>query len=314
MTRACRILLLAALACVLPAARGELHAAPPADRAGVAAARHILERVLGPRAASFDLRLVPAQDSLDLFEVEARGGCVSVRGSSPVALVRVPTITCGMPVAAWCRGAARTSICLVCSPRWRVCACRRRTGSGSISTSVRLGTRPCGGTGRGGSARSTGWRFTVSICPWLWLGRRASGSGSGSLSASRATACGRSLSAPPSSRGNGWETSTATRDPSRRRGSTARSSCRRGFLAGSELGMTPIVPAFSGFVPDTFRRRFPSERVSEHARWSSLPDSDRTFALVPGSSMFQEIGKRFIAEYHRTFGPCSLPGGFVQRA
>ncbi len=72
-----------------------------------------------------------------------------------------------------------------------------------------------------------------------------------------------------------------------------------------ELGMTPIVPAFSGFVPDTFRRRFPSERVSEHARWSSLPDSDRTFALVPGSSMFQEIGKRFIAEYHRTFGPCS---------
>ena len=72
-----------------------------------------------------------------------------------------------------------------------------------------------------------------------------------------------------------------------------------------ELGMTPVVPAFSGFVPEAFRRRYPAERVSEHAHWSSLPDSDRTFALVPGSSMFQQIGERFIAAYRRTFGPCS---------
>ncbi len=71
-----------------------------------------------------------------------------------------------------------------------------------------------------------------------------------------------------------------------------------------ELGMTPIVPAFSGFVPPAFHRKFPQEPVFENVNWSGLSADVKTFALTPGSAMFKDIGERFIKEYRRTFGPC----------
>ena len=69
------------------------------------------------------------------------------------------------------------------------------------------------------------------------------------------------------------------------------------------LGMKPVVPAFSGFVPATFKRLHPDASVYDLAEWGEFPENQRTHILSPSSPLFREIGRRFIAEYRRMFGP-----------
>jgi len=305
MIRIGRVLLLAALQCAALTARGEHRAVPGVDRAGAAAARHVLERVLGPRASSFDLRLIPARDSMDVFEVEARGGRVSVRGTSPVALVRGAyqylRSACHCMVS-WSGSHIALPGDLPAMPRLRVQTPYRFRQYFNICAfgyttvwwdwprwereidwmalhGINMPLAMVGQTGvwqrvweSFGIPRDSLQAFFVgpAFLPWHWMGNINRHEG-----------------------------------PLPQAWIDRQEQLQKKILGRiRELGMTPVVPAFSGFVPDGFRRRFPAERASEHARWSSLPDSDRTFALVPGSSVFQEIGARFIAEYRRTFGPC----------
>ena len=306
MTRSCRVLLPAALLCALLAGRSELRAAPGADRAGVAAARHVLERVLGPRASSFDLRLIPARDSTDLFEVGARGGRVSVRGSSPVALVRgayhylrtachcmvswsgahidLPGVLPAMAserVQTPYRFRLYLNICAFgYTTVWWDWARWEREIDWMALHGINMPLAMVGQTGvwqriweSFGIPRDSLQTFFVgpAFLPWHWMGNIDRHEG-----------------------------------PLPQAWIDRQEQLQKRILGRMrDLGMTPVVPAFSGFVPGAFRRHFPAERVAEHARWSGLPDSDRTFALVPGSSMFQQIGERFIAAYRRTFGPCS---------
>lgn len=72
-----------------------------------------------------------------------------------------------------------------------------------------------------------------------------------------------------------------------------------------ELGMEPIVPAFSGHVPGAFRRVMPDAKVfvldADH--WAKMPRTDDTFVLSPAETdLFIQIGKRFIEEYRREYG------------
>jgi alpha-N-acetylglucosaminidase len=74
-----------------------------------------------------------------------------------------------------------------------------------------------------------------------------------------------------------------------------------------ELGMTPVVPTFSGYVPQGFKRVYPDARTFT-LLWSpeyqrSIPLQTVTFFLDPReSTLFKEIGRRFIQEYKREFG------------
>jgi alpha-N-acetylglucosaminidase len=77
-----------------------------------------------------------------------------------------------------------------------------------------------------------------------------------------------------------------------------------------ELGMTPIVPAFSGFVPESFKRVYPTARTFtllwawNPAQMRGMPRDTETFVLDPAESdKYKEIGRRFIQEYKREFGP-----------
>ncbi len=73
-----------------------------------------------------------------------------------------------------------------------------------------------------------------------------------------------------------------------------------------KLGMTPIVPGFAGHVPEAFLRIYPKVRTFT-LLWgggssAGLPRESRTFLLHPAEAeLFQEIGKRFITEYKREF-------------
>lgn len=74
-----------------------------------------------------------------------------------------------------------------------------------------------------------------------------------------------------------------------------------------ELGMTPIVPAFSGHVPDGFKRVYPDARTFT-LLWGggfrdTMPRLAKTFFLDPRhSDLFKEIGRRFIQAYNQEFG------------
>ena len=69
-----------------------------------------------------------------------------------------------------------------------------------------------------------------------------------------------------------------------------------------ELGMTPVVPAFSGFVPQALQRVRPSAELKKLHQWAGLDEKYGTFILSPLSPLFQEIGKKFIHEYIKMYG------------
>ncbi|HEY1578759.1 MAG TPA: alpha-N-acetylglucosaminidase [Terracidiphilus sp.] len=74
------------------------------------------------------------------------------------------------------------------------------------------------------------------------------------------------------------------------------------------LGMTPVAPAFSGFVPEGFKRVNPGARTSTvlwgDGAYVTMPRETKTFILHPGETeLYKQIGKAFIQEYKRVFGP-----------
>lgn len=68
------------------------------------------------------------------------------------------------------------------------------------------------------------------------------------------------------------------------------------------LGMYPIVPGFSGYVPKALKTIYPDVRLIAMKPWGGFPPKDGTFMLSPLSSHFAEIGRMFIREYRKLYG------------
>lgn len=66
-----------------------------------------------------------------------------------------------------------------------------------------------------------------------------------------------------------------------------------------ELGMTPILPAFSGHVPPTFKDKFPNAKVDKVSWEGRFADA---YVLDPDDPMFQKIGDMFMQEQDKAFG------------
>ncbi|MGN6417846.1 MAG: alpha-N-acetylglucosaminidase [Pseudobacter sp.] len=64
------------------------------------------------------------------------------------------------------------------------------------------------------------------------------------------------------------------------------------------LGMTPVLPAFTGHVPPAFKKKFPNANLKQ-TTWSKFP---AVSILDPEDPLFMEIGKNFIQEQTKTFG------------
>ncbi|WP_281336506.1 alpha-N-acetylglucosaminidase [Flavobacterium eburneipallidum] len=67
------------------------------------------------------------------------------------------------------------------------------------------------------------------------------------------------------------------------------------------LGMHPVVPAFSGYVPKAFAEKHPESKIKELKSWSG-GGFESTYLLDPNDPLFKELGKRFIAIYTRVYG------------
>jgi alpha-N-acetylglucosaminidase len=69
-----------------------------------------------------------------------------------------------------------------------------------------------------------------------------------------------------------------------------------------ELGMHPVVPAFSGYVPQALKSIYPDAKIISMKPWAGFPPSNGTYMLSPLSKHFVEIGKKFIQEYQKVYG------------
>lgn len=67
------------------------------------------------------------------------------------------------------------------------------------------------------------------------------------------------------------------------------------------LGMTPICPGFSGFVPPEIKRLYPSVKLVE-TTWGGR---FHNWMVLPDQQLFLTIGKMFIEEWEKEFGRCS---------
>ena len=70
------------------------------------------------------------------------------------------------------------------------------------------------------------------------------------------------------------------------------------LAAERSLGMTPILPAFTGHVPPSFQEKFPDAKVRT-TEWVNFPEVS---ILDPGEELFTQIGKMFIEEQVNLYG------------
>lgn len=67
----------------------------------------------------------------------------------------------------------------------------------------------------------------------------------------------------------------------------------------NDLGMTPILPAFGGYVPKAFAQKHPEARIYPMRPWEGFHE---TWWLDPADPLFAKIAARFIALYTETYG------------
>eukprot|EP01025_Chloroclados_australasicus_P015613 TRINITY_DN1751_c0_g3_i1.p1 TRINITY_DN1751_c0_g3~~TRINITY_DN1751_c0_g3_i1.p1 ORF type:complete len:793 (-),score=60.66 TRINITY_DN1751_c0_g3_i1:1460-3838(-) len=78
-----------------------------------------------------------------------------------------------------------------------------------------------------------------------------------------------------------------------------------------ELGIQPVVPGFSGFVPRAFRQKFPDVHVIESSNWCDFPSEFANVLLLdPQDPWFRKLGSMFISSYREIYG--QDPQGFYQ--
>jgi alpha-N-acetylglucosaminidase len=70
-----------------------------------------------------------------------------------------------------------------------------------------------------------------------------------------------------------------------------------------ELGMKPVLPAFSGHVPGGLKQKFPGAQIAQLKRWSSF---EGVHVLDPADPLFRKIGAAFVTEATRLYGTAHL--------
>lgn len=70
-----------------------------------------------------------------------------------------------------------------------------------------------------------------------------------------------------------------------------------------DLGMTPILPCFSGGVPQGFETAFPNARIVKNAKWQNFPDQwTNVNILSPLDPLYERMQRNFISKQQAAFG------------
>jgi alpha-N-acetylglucosaminidase len=78
---------------------------------------------------------------------------------------------------------------------------------------------------------------------------------------------------------------------------------RRILARERSLGMTPVLPAFSGGVPEALAKLHPSARFHRHGNWGGFePRYCCVLTLSPEDPLFRALGKAFVEEVMAAYG------------
>lgn len=270
-------------------------------RQELAGAQGVLGRVFGPDSERFELELDSSARDRDVFEVEARVGTVTVRATSPVALCRgayvyarsrchrqmtwsgdamqlpSPLPDCP-PLRSESRVANRHYLS-VCTFGYSACWWDWDRWERELDWMALHGVnQPLLLAGQEAVSRRVFLRLGLgereiadhfSGPAYLWWHRLGNLNGHmGPLS-------------------SGWIES--------------QENLQRKILdRARELGMRPIVPGFSGFVPAGLQRLRPAVRLMSAEPWAGF---EATTYIDPRCPAFVEIGRAYMDEYRRTYGP-----------
>lgn len=75
-----------------------------------------------------------------------------------------------------------------------------------------------------------------------------------------------------------------------------------------ELGIRPVLPAFSGHVPAELARIYPDAPIKELKPWEHFPEDCACSLLDPMSELFAEIQKKFITKQTEIYGTDHIYG------
>jgi alpha-N-acetylglucosaminidase len=265
------------------------------------AARGLLNRLIPEHAHRFLLETIDAQDGLDVFEIEATGGTVTLRGSSGVALASA--LNWYLREYAHCNvslcgsqlnlpdplPAVPEKVRIVTPFKYRYCfnfCCFSYSMAWwdwdqwerVIDWMALHGvTMPLAVTGQEATWQSVyrGFgltdeeigRFFVgpAFLPFGWMGCM-----------------------------DGWG------GPLPQSWIDGHRELQERILARErELGMTPVLQGFTGHVPEALQRAFPDAKFEELPSWCGFPGT--TF-IDPADPLFLKIGTAFIEEQRRQYG------------
>ena len=280
------------------------------ESVGVSPARGVLERLIGERADEFDLKEIPDEGGKDVFEIEAAGGTVTVFGSSGVAI---------------CRG--------VYEYLREACGCQVSWDGDNLPLPKTFPDFPKTRVVSGNKYRQyfNVCTFGYTVVWWNWprWEREIDWMALHGINMPLAMTAQESVwqkvwkeygftdedlteffSGPAFLPWHRMGNLNAHAGPLLQSWLDSRPALQKKILQRErELGMTPITPAFSGFVPPSFARKFPKCQVMKTTGWYGFKP---TFILNPTDPMFQEIGKKFIEAYRKEFGTdhCYLADSF----
>ncbi len=75
-----------------------------------------------------------------------------------------------------------------------------------------------------------------------------------------------------------------------------------------ELGMTPVLPAFAGHVPQEIKAVYPDAEITRVSYWGGFADEYRCSFLAPMDPLFAQIQKDFLEEQTALFGTDHIYG------
>jgi len=277
-----------------------LAAATPALSAGADAARGVLTRLFGPAAGKIRLSLEPPA-ARPWYAAEGRGGTLAVRGDGPVALAR------GAYAAMRQLGAAQVSWDgdrVALPKRWPDIASGRVESPFAhrayLNTCTFGYTTPWWGWPRW--EREIDWMAVHGIDmplamegqEYVWRALwREMGLTEGELA--------EYFSGPaftPWQRMGNFE---GYRAPLPAAWIDKKRDLQRLILARMRaLGMSPILPAFGGYVPRAFAQKNPAAKIYRMRAGAGFHE---TYWLDPGDPLFPKLAARFLALYSETYGP-----------
>lgn len=264
----------------------------------VESARGVLERTVPGLASRFDLRLIPKQGELDVYEIRADSGKANVAGSSGVAIARgaYELLKASGFMASWEGNSPEPERIVDFAPLRVVCPNRYRHYYNVCTFGY---TTPWWDWAR--------WRREID---WMALhGFNMPLAMNGQeivwqrvfldLGVPQAS-IDRFFSGPAYLPWHRMGNLDGHMGPLPKSWLEGQVELQKQILAAErELGMTPVVPGFSGFVPVDFDQFVPNVRLDSPTAWGGFAPTRFIDVRDP---MFVEVGRRFVEAYRHIFG------------